>query len=371
VQKAKGLTTAGVTAALLLYLFAWPVPIKPVTWEAPFDTGLVYPYEANDRLKKARLIDLGPWEGPEDIAGGPDGLIYTVTSDGKIIRFDSAGQHIEVFATPGGRPLGIEFDTEGNLLVANAYLGLQKISRNGVVSILVDSYMGEAIVYADDVAIANDGSIYFSDASSKFGARDSGGTYAASLLDMMEHGGHGRVFRYEPTSGKTTVLVDGLNFANGVAVSTDQQFLLINETGNYRVWRYWLAGPDAGTREVILDDLPGFPDNINNGLEGRFWIGLVAPRSSQLDGMARRPWLRKLVQRLPAAIRPKAEPSSHVLAISGDGEVLMNLQDRSAQLPALTGVYETQETLWLTSLFGHRLGMLEKRNLAPRRDLPE
>ncbi|MDA0679977.1 MAG: SMP-30/gluconolactonase/LRE family protein [Proteobacteria bacterium] len=350
--------------SLFLYLFLWPVPLEPVAWVAPTDAGLVDPFEPNDRLRSARYVDLGVHEGPEDIARGPDGLLYTATSDGNIIRFDQNGSSIETFADAGGRPLGMEFDTYGNLIVANAYLGLQRISRDGQVSTLVDEFNGKKIVYADDVAIANDGIIYFSDASSKFGASISGGSYVASVLDIMEHGGHGRVFRHDPAIGETLLVLDGLNFANGVAVSEDQRYLLINETGSYRILRYWLSGPDQGRREVIIDNLPGFPDNINNGLNGKFWVGLIAPRNELLDQMAPKPWLRKLVQRLPASVRPQAAPSSHVIAITGDGEVLMNLQDTSARLPALTGVFETRDVLWLSTLFGNRVGRLDKQDLA-------
>ena len=157
--------------------------------------------------------------------------------------------------------------------------------------------------------------------------------------------------------------MEGLNFANGVAISEDQQYLIVNETGQYRVWRYWLDGPDAGTAEVILDNLPGFPDNVNNGLNGRFWIGLVAPRNQLLDDLSDLPLLRKMVQRLPKFLRPKAERSSHVIAISGEGQVLMNLQDTTMKFPALTGVYETRQSLFLTTLFGNRVGRLDKKDL--------
>jgi len=351
-------------AVLFLYLLLWPVPIEPVAWNAPNDAGLIDLFEPNDRLARARLIELAEHEGPEDIAGGPDGRVYSATVDGKILRFDHNGGNVEVFADTGGRPLGIEFDGEGNLIVANAYLGLQRVTPAGEVSTLVDEFNGDRISYADDAAVAEDGAIYFSDASSKFGARVNGGTYEASLLDIMEHGGHGRVFRYDPMSRDTTVVVDGLNFANGVAVSEDQQYLLINETGSYRILRYWMTGPNVGTWEVIIDNLPGFPDNINNGLNGRFWVGLVAPRNDLLDIISDKPWLRKLVQRLPAAFRPRAEPSSHVIAITGDGEVLMDLQDTNARLPGLTGVYETRDALWLSTLFGNRAGRLDKQDLA-------
>jgi len=339
-------------AALLAYLFTWPVPLEPVAWHAPVDAGLVDPFEANDRLARATLIELGTGLGPEDIAQGRDGLMYTATNNGKILRFRQNGAPVEVFADVGGRPLGIEFDASGNLLVANAYAGLQSIQPDGSVASLVDEFDGINIGYANDVAVANDGTIFFSDASSKFSAQQYGGTYAASLLDILEHGGNGRVFRFDPASGNISVLIDDLNFANGVAISEDQRFLLINETGSYRVLRYWLSGTAAGTHEVLLDNLPGFPDNLNNGLNGKFWLGLVAPRNALIDKLAGKPYLRKLVQRLPAIMRPEAVPSSHVIAISADGEVLMNLQDTSARLPALTGVYETADALWLSSLGG-------------------
>lgn len=350
-------------AGLAVYLLTWPVPIEPVAWEAPRDAGLVDPFAANDRLSPLRRLDVGPHEGPEDLAQGPDGQLYTGTSDGFILRLGPGGQ-VERFADAGGRPLGLEFDAAGNLLVANAYSGLQRIRPDGQVEVLTNVFDGSKIDYANDVAVAADGTIYFSDSSSKFGAMKSGGSYEASLLDIMEHGGHGRVFRYDPQSGETTLLVEPLNYANGVAVSADQQSLLINETGSYRVLRYWLSGPNAGNVDVVIDNLPGFPDNINNGLNDRFWIGLVAPRNRLLDRMSDSPFLRKVVQRLPSALRPKAVPSSHVIAINADGEVLMNLQDTAAGMPALTGALETRDALWLSSLFGGYVGRLDKRELA-------
>ncbi len=355
---------AWIVAVLLVYLFFWPVPIEPVAWNAPVDRGLVDPFESNNRLRGAHIVDLGEHEGPEDIASGPDGLIYASTSGGKVVRFSSNGAELEVFADAGGRPLGLEFDAGGNLFVANAFLGLQRITPDGEVHVVTDKINNEPILYADDVAVAKDGTIYFSDASSKFGALKTGGSYEASLMDLMEHGGHGRVLRYDPSTNQTTVLVDNLNFANGVAVSEDQSYLMIAETGTYRILRHRLAGPDAGTTEVVIDNLPGFPDNINNGLNGKFWVGLVAPRNEMLDDMSGKPWLRKLVQRLPASVRPKASPSSHVIAVNVDGEVLMNLQDPAARIPALTGVHETKDALWLSSLFGNQTARLDKQELA-------
>ena len=348
---------------LLLYLLLWPVPVSPIAWDAPPDRGLVDPFQTNDRLGLAKPVSIGEYEGPEDIAGGPDGYIFTGTESGHILRLRDDGSNISVFADVGGRPLGIEFGEDGYLYVANAPVGLQRVSPNGVVETLVSDFEDAPINYADDLAVAADGRVFFSDASSKHNPATTGGSYEASLLDILEHGGHGRVFEYSPDTKRTRLIMDGLNFANGVAISDDQQFLLINESGHYRILKYWLEGPNAGTTEIILDNLPGFPDNVNNGLNGRFWIGLVAPRNKMLDDLSGSPFMRKMVQRLPAFVRPKAVPSSHVIAIDGDGNVLMNLHDPEMRFPALTGVFESGQSLYLTTLFGNQFGRLDKQDL--------
>ncbi len=356
------LTTAGLLLlVVMMYLLAWPVPIEPVAWQAPVDRGLVDPFESNDLLQAAVGIDLKEFVGPEDATAGVDGRIYATTHSGHIVQIQN--RRVGEFAFPGGRPLGIETDRDGSLVIANAYVGLQRIARDGTVSTLLSEVDGQALVSANNLAIGPDGTIYFSESSSKFGAMDSRGTYEASLLDLMEHGGHGRVFAFSPSTGNVDILLENLNYANGVAVSADASFLLISETGHYRVLKYWLAGDRQGSTEVLLENLPGFPDNLRSGANGRFWLGLAAPRNPLLDRISDRPFIRKIVQRLPAVVRPKAVPSSHVIAFNADGEILMNLHDPAARFPTLTGVLETNRTLYLTTLFGSALPRLDKRDL--------
>ena len=346
-------------ALAILYLAAWPVPVDPVAWNAPKDKGLTGAFAANGALAAAEAIDLGAYEGPEDVAIGNDGALYATTSSGKILRIDRDSHQVSEFAAVGGRPLGIEAGPDGTLLVANAYVGIQRVSLRGEVTELLTVIDGEPLAYADDLAVSSTGVVYFSDASSRFGAREWNGTYEASLLDILEHGGHGRVIEFDPRSGNSRVVIEGLNFANGVAIAADDRYLLIAETGSYRILRHWLQGPDAGSTEVLIDNLPGFPDNINGGSENRFWIGLVAPRDAKLDSLSDKPLLRKVVQRLPAFLRPSAVPSSHVFAIDGDGSVLVSLQDPAARHPAMTGACETGRRLYLTRLFGHELPYVE------------
>lgn len=360
-MKRSAATAALVLVVSLAYLLAWPVPIEPVRWNAPTDWGLVDPFESNDRLQAAVAIQLDKFEGPEDATAGVDGGIYVTTHSGHVVRI--LNRKVGEFAFPGGRPLGIETGHDGSLVIANAYIGLQRIDREGTVSTLLSEVDGQRLVYANNLAIGPDGTIYFSESSSKFGAMASRGTYEASLLDIMEHGGHGRIFAFEPSTGGVDTLLENLNYPNGVAVSADGSFLLVSETGHYRVLKYWLTGDLKGSTELLLENLPGFPDNVKSGKNGRFWLGLAAPRNRLLDQLSGQPFIRKIVQRLPAFVRPKATPSSHVIAFNGDGQILMNLQDTEARFPTLTGALETNRTLYLTTLFGNQLPGIDKRDL--------
>ncbi len=347
-------------ALIVLYLLFWPVPIEPVSWSAPSNPGYTGPFARNQRLGSMELLSLGGLHAAESVALDGQGRIYASTQEGWIVRLQPDGSSPEKWAQSGGRPLGISFDLQGNLIVADAFRGLLSVSPEGKVRKLASECDGMPILYADDVDVAADGKIYFTDASTKFGAREHGGTYEASLLDLMEHGGHGRLLVYDPATAKTSTLLKGLNFANGVAVSHDQRSVLVNETGSYRVVRFWLEGPEKGRAETLVEGLPGFPDNITTGLEGRYWVALVSPRNSLLDSLSDKPFLRKMLQRLPAFARPKAAAYGHILAIDEKGQVVEDLQDPEGRYPVNTSVRETRDYLYIGSLAARTLARVPK-----------
>jgi sugar lactone lactonase YvrE len=352
-----------VVAAAAAYFLLWPVPVEPVAWQAPPNPGTSGPFATNARLKGVETMYILDNHGPEDVAIDAEGRIYAATHEGHIVRLRPDGSGAENWADTGGRPLGIDFDPAGRLIVADAYRGLLAVDRDAKVTVLAAESDGVPIRYADDVGVAADGRIYFSDASTKFGAKAWGGTYEASLLDIMEHGGHGRLLVYEPATGKARTLLDGINFANGVCVSPDQTYVLVNETGSYRVLRYWIAGEKQGTFEVLIDALPGFPDNISTGMDGRFWVALVSPRNPIIDRFSNSPFMRKVIQRLPAFLRPKAVPYGHIVAVDGGGRVLHDLQDPDGAYPINTSVCESRDFLYIGSLVTPVLGRLPKKNI--------
>ncbi len=314
-------------------------------------------------MKGVQVFSIGDNHGPEDIAVDEQGLIYVSSHEGRIVRLQADGSKPENWVDTKGRPLGIDFDNSYNLIVADAFRGLLSISLDGAITDLASIADGIPIRYADDVDVAADGKIYFTDASTKYGAKELGGTYEASLVDLMEHGGYGRLLVYDFTTGIAKTLLDGLNFANGVAVSHDQTYVLVNETGSYRVIRYWLEGPKKGQAEPFIQELPSFPDNISTGFDGRYWVALVSPRNPLVDKLSDKPFMRKVIMRLPVFMRPKAIAYGHIIAVNGDGKVLKDLQDPDGKYPINTSVHETEDFIYIGSLVAPVFARLSKNKI--------
>ena len=107
-----------------------------------------------------------------------------------------------------------------------------------------------------------------------------------------------------------------------MALSPDQSFVLVNETGKYRIHRVWLNGTNAGKSEIFIDNLPGFPDGISSNGKDKFWLALVTPRDATLDKLLPHPFLRKVVWRLPPFLRPAPKRYSFVLGLDTNGRVV-------------------------------------------------
>jgi sugar lactone lactonase YvrE len=357
-------------ALAVLYLLAWPVPIAPVAWDAPAAPGYTGPHAVNTRLAHLQIIDLNGEVGPEHIQFGPDGKLYTTVASGNILRMNADGSAQQVFANTGGRVLGFDFDAKGNLIAADAVKGLLSIAPDAKVTVLTNSVNGDPIRYADAVVVAKNGKMYLSDASTRFAPKDWGGTFEASVLDILEQASTGRILEYDPATQTTRVVAGGISFANGVALSQDGQTLFVNETGKYRVWKIavtanrldirTLATQPSAQASVLLDNLPGYPDNLMRGLDGKIWLGLAKPRNPTIDALAQKPWLRSLTLRLPRVLWPIPKAYGHVIAFTEDGKVVADLQDPSGAYPETTAITETKDRLYVQSLHAHGLGWLPK-----------
>jgi len=333
------------------YLIAWPVPIKPVAWTPPPAPELTGQYAQNSELAQIERLKIDGF-APEDVAIDKQDRIYCGDDHGRIWRFQADGTKPELFANTKGRPLGLIFDRDGNLIVADALIGLMSIAPDGKQTVLTTGAGGVPFRCTNDLDIAADGTIYFTDASYKF-------SLTQLKEDLLEHQPNGRFLAYDPRTRETRVLLNDLYFANGVAVSPDQSFVLVNDTGAYRVRRYWLTGPKQGQSDIFIDNLPGFPDGISSNGKDMFWLALVNRRDAALDFLLPHPFLRKIVWRLPSFLQPNIKRYAFVLALDPNGRVVRNLQDPSAQsFTQIANVVEHKGKLYFGSIGESAIGRM-------------
>ena len=331
----------------LLALLIWvamaflSAPIVPMEWQAPPNPGLSGEFTSNNILADVTTVSM-PGMGPEDVACSADGSLYTGLVDGRIMRWRQGGAPEEV-ANTQGRPLGMIFDLQNRLVIADAQRGLIRMDEQGGFEVLVNEYRGRSLKFVDDVAIAADGTIWFSDASQRFGFED-------NLLDFFEGSMTGRLMSYNPSSGETTVHIEGLFFANGVTMGPKDAYVLVNETGLGRVQRYWLTGRKAHTSDIFIEHLPGTPDNINFDGSDTFWIAMPALRDG-IDVLADKPLIRRLMSVLPtAALTSAANVASLVVGVDLEGRVVANLQDSELRYNYVTSATPCGDDMWLGSL---------------------
>lgn len=333
----------------LLYLFFWPVDIEPAAYTPPPNPGLTGIFAVNNKLASAEKVIEGVGVGPEDIAFGPDSLFYTGFYDGRIVRFDMDGKGVEEFAHTGGRPLGMKFDKAGNLIVADEYKGLISIDTLGQITTLTDEVDGTTIFYADYLDIAEDGIIYFSDATQR--NRD-------VIKEVWEMQPTGRLLSYNPSTKETKIELDKLLFANGVAIAPNGEYLLLTETMGLRIHKYWLKGPKKGQTEIWTDKLPCFPDNIHYNGKGSYWLACPDLRVAAVEQIMDKPFLRKMVYRLPTSLTgaEPAPPHGIVMEFDENGTPLRSLQDTTGVFYGITSANEFDGILYVGSLRSQVIG---------------
>ena len=342
-------------AGVLGYLLAWPVRIDPVAWTPPVAPAVEGVYAPNERLRAVERLARAELVGAEYVDVDRQGRLYTGTLDGRLLRLEADGSGVVELARTGGRPIGLRVLRDGTLIVADGALGLLRVAPGGAIEVLASGHDGVPFGLTDDVAVdAGERHAYFTDASDRSGLDQ-------HLDDILEHGGRGRLLSIDLASRETTLLLDGLDFANGVVLGPGEQYLLLCETGSYRVLRYWLAGARRGEVEVLADNLPGFPDNITFNGRDRYWVALANPRNAALDRLGPYPGLRKLVARLPQFLRPQPVRHAFVLALDLDGRVVETLQYRGDDAYApVTTAREHDGWLYLGSLSDSGIARLRR-----------
>mmetsp|Transcript_54751 Transcript_54751/g.159098 ORF Transcript_54751/g.159098 Transcript_54751/m.159098 type:complete len:382 (-) Transcript_54751:158-1303(-) len=249
---------------------------------------LTGPFAPNDRLKAARGLFVGVVDGSESVDVAPSGELRMFDKFGYLHRaFPSDSDGLSFKLIEGlpplyigpGFPLGLRSIDDGRaLLVCDSLKGLLRVDIElGTIQILANrvTATGQPINFANSLDIADDGMIYFSSSTAGIVSRNQDGFYdvfRSCIYTLFASEASGQLFSYNPATREVVSLLQGLHFANGVALSSDGSFVAVAETFLARVRRYWLRGPKKGTSDVLVDRLPGYPDGLTRSRDGGFWV---------------------------------------------------------------------------------------------------
>ncbi|KDP43882.1 hypothetical protein JCGZ_20892 [Jatropha curcas] len=360
---------------------------RPVKHEvAPYKKVMgSWPRDEKGRLGNGKLEFVNEVFGPESlefdaIGNGP----YTGLADGRVVRWMGEDVGWETFAVVTtnwseklcsrgvdsttskqwkyervcGRPLGLRFDKKtGNLYIADAYYGLMVVGPEGGLAIPLATHAGgKPILFANDLDLHENGSIFFTDTSKRYDR-------VSHFYILLEGESTGRLLRYDPPTKETHVVLDGLAFPNGVQLSKDQTFLLFTETTNCRLMKYWLEGPRTGRVEVVAD-LPGFPDNVRLNEKGQFWVAIDCCRTQAQEILSHNPWIRNFYFRLPVKMSLLARMMGMkmytvISLFNENGEILEVLEDPNGLVMKLVSeVREVKGKLWIGTVAHNHIATL-------------
>lgn len=294
-----------------------------------------------------------PGFGAEDVLVDHDGWVYTGTEDGAVFRVQPGGRRIDWVCNTGGRPLGLELLPDGRILVCDARRGLLALDTvSGDLQTLTVLVRGQRLVFCNNAAVGAAGEIYFSDSSRVFAVDN-------WRADLIENTRSGRLLRRN-TDGSVDVLLEGLAFANGVALAADESYVAVAESGGRTVVRYWLTGPRAGLSDHLAPDLPGYPDNIARGSDGLVWVTIASPKNPMLEWLMRAPGpVRRAAWKLPEAVQQKPARTVRVMALDDDGKTVHDRSLDASRFHMATGVREHEGRVWLGSLVEPAIAVFE------------
>jgi sugar lactone lactonase YvrE len=341
-------------ALSVLAFLVWPSPIDSRAFHSGPMPELGGPLAPNRVLEACRIISVGDVAHADKLLVDDAGRVYAGDERGRILRLvpDDRGDYsVEVYAEPGGRPMELDFDPDGNLVVADlegSHVLIDGSRESRRLPTLEGLPLGTA-----GVAVARDGIVYYGAHTERHAASDQ----LEAFMSMLAAQPSSELRAFNPRTGEVRTLTDGLLLPVGVELSENEDFVAVAEFFAYRVTRYWLEGPKAGTADRLVENLPGMVDGLASDGRGTFYLTMPAYRNPALDWMHQRPWAKKQVAKLlplllGMGLSPSATPGV-VLAMDESGRTLRSFQDPEGEVvSSVTGAEYHAGDLYLTSITG-------------------
>ncbi|XP_063831295.1 adipocyte plasma membrane-associated protein Hemomucin-like [Ostrinia nubilalis] len=302
------------------------------------------------------------------------GEVYTSVATGEIVKL-SPGGHV-TFVTKIGQPctgikeehicgriLGFVIDEKKNqMYVADAYLGIWKVDLSTDKKELLVSprtaIKGQYPKLFNSVALDGNGNLYWTHSTTDFDLKD--GAYSL-LTDPT-----GRLLQYNAATNHSTVLVDNIWFANGLAVSPDNQFVVVASTCSFKLQKYYINGPKKGKTEDFVVGLPGSPDNVRALPDGSgVLVGLYtvhAPHDPLLTRtLAPVPAARKLLARAQRLVELAAESLHNLYPHVLFEDIIYNIgnfKSTNAFMPKTSGLLQIDWDGNIVASYYHTQGQI-------------
>eukprot|EP00210_Caulerpa_lentillifera_P003497 g3337.t1 len=248
-----------------------------------------------------------------------------------------------------GRPLSGVFDSKGNIIFCDAILGLCKADVTDRSYEVLLSH--KEVNFCNDVVRASNGDIFLADATA-FRVPDRFSIFSSVTAAIGSGSATGRVLKYSPSTGTSSILMTNITLAVGLELSHDERFLLVSDSGRFEVKKLWLKGPKTGSVESFLHSpLPGCPDGISKGLNSTYYIALTVVMNKLIQfslssRLAR--WLSLLV---PEHVVLRFVPiHGAVVQVDENGIALRSFHDASGRFGRVSAVTEHNGKLYIASL---------------------
>ena len=210
-----------------------------------------------------KVFDQGRWlEGPAHHPAGRFVLFSDIPND-RVLRYDEITGHVVEVATGVGFTNGRTIDAESRFVTCeHGHRRVTRTEHDGSVTVLADSYRGQRLNSPNDVVVAGDGAIWFTDPT--YGIMTDYEGHAAT-----EEIGSRNVYRLDP-SGGLAVVADDFSQPNGLAFSADFTRLYVVDSEEHHVRVFSVDGAGLSGGEVFAADPDGY-DGIRFDTRGRLW----------------------------------------------------------------------------------------------------
>lgn len=225
---------------------------------------------------------------------------------------------------------------------------------------------GRGLAVCDNLEVSEDGQrIYFSEPFAYHNA-----SVGDAIDEAIALAPNGRLWRHDLVSGTTRLIAEGFHFINGVLYDPHpgelrEESVLVTQTSLFRVTRFYVAGPKAGSFEVVIDDLPGTPDGMDRDADGRIWLAMFVDRGRLLTWIHENAWIKSLVMRLPTALLLSQTQRTGVVVLSPDGTTpLYSAFYKGPELFSIASAVPTPSGIYLANV---ALGVSERDQMGVQR----